>query len=84
MQKLLPQLGLLDADTIRKVLDGYTLIEQYLDRFILLAGAVLRDMPDGRRVVCLDAKHSKVVALGNRTRAIALKEAMDALAPYLG
>jgi hypothetical protein len=85
--KLLPEvlskIGLLDSDTIQKVMKAYALTEQYLDRLILIGGTLRSDMLANRQFVYLDAQHAKVVIEFNGIRARAVKEAVDALAPYL-
>jgi hypothetical protein len=81
--EMLSKIGLLRTDTIRKVMDAYVLTEQYLDALILLGGNLQPDMPDGRVLVYLDAQHAETVSEINRARAGVVKEAIDAIAPYL-
>ena len=81
--EMLSKIGLLQSDTIRKVMDAYVLTEQYVGQLILIGGMLRTDMPENRPLVYLEAKHAKVVIEFNRARAGVVKEAMDALAPYL-
>jgi hypothetical protein len=83
LPEMLPKIGLLRSDTIRKVMDAYILTEQYLEQLILLGGTLPTDMPKNSRLVYLDAKRAKFVIEFNRTKAHAVKEAIDALTPYL-
>ena len=77
------KLGLLRPDTIRTVMTAYLLTEQYLDGHILLGGTLQSNMPEGRQVVYLDAEHADTVRRMNEIKAGPIKEAMDALVPYL-
>ena len=85
--KLLPEMmskiGLLHADTIRKVMDAYVLTEQYLEGLILVGGKLQTGMPENRQLVYLDAAFAPFVIEFNQTRAVAVKEGMEALVPYL-
>jgi hypothetical protein len=85
--KLLPEMmskiGLLRADTIRTVMDAYVLTEQYLEQLILVGGSLQANMPENRQLVYMDAHHAPFVIEFNETRAGVVKEAMNALAPYL-
>ena len=81
--ELLPKLGLLSTDAARKVLDAYTITEQYLDALIHIGGELQADMPEGRQVVYLEGKHAKTVVAINKARATVVKDAMDVLAPYI-
>ena len=80
---MLPKIGLLRADTVRKVMDAYVLIEQYAEGMIFLGGTMQPNMPENRRVIFMDAIHAKPVAAINQARADFIKDAIDALAPYL-
>lgn len=80
---LLPKLGLLRTDTIRKVLDAYILTQHYLDDLMIVGGTLRQNRPEGRQMVDLAAKHAKTVASINKSRAAVVKDAMQALAPYL-
>ena len=80
---MLPKIGLLRADTIRTVMDAYVLIEQYAEGLILLGGAMKPNMPENRRLIFLNAERAKTVTAINRARAEMIKEAIDALGPYL-
>jgi hypothetical protein len=80
---MLPKLGLLRADTIRTVMDAYVLIKQYAEGLILLGGAMQPNMPEDRRLIFMTAERAKIVTAINEERARAIKEAIDALAPYL-
>lgn len=80
---MLPKIGLLRADTMRTVMDAYVLIEQYVEGLILLGGTMRPDMPEGRRAIYIDAEHAETVSAINQVRAEGIKEAIDALAPYL-
>jgi hypothetical protein len=85
--KLLPEtlskIGLLRPETIRKVMDAYVLTEQYVAQLILLGGALQPNMPEDHQAVYSDAKHAKFVIEFNQARAGVVKEAMNALSPYL-
>jgi hypothetical protein len=83
LPEMISKIGLLRADAIRKVMDAYVLTEQYLDRLILLGGQLQTNMPEERRLVYMDAKHAGHVAEFNKITAGAIKESIDALAPYL-
>jgi hypothetical protein len=81
--ELLSKIGLLRTGTIQTVMGAYVLTEQYFDGLILLGGKLLPDMPEGRELVYLDAEHAKTVTAMNKVKARAVKDAIDALAPYL-
>jgi hypothetical protein len=57
----LPKIGLLQPETIRKVMDAYVLTEQYVEQLILFGGRLQSNMPDNRRLVYLDAARAKLV-----------------------
>jgi hypothetical protein len=80
---MIPKLGLLRSDTIHAVMAAYLLAEQYLDGLILLGGTLLTDMPEGRQMVYLAAEHADTVSKMNLVKAGPVKDAMQALAPYL-
>jgi hypothetical protein len=83
LPEMLPKIGLLRPETIRKVLDAYVLTEQYLEGLILRDGKLHPDMPEGRQLVYLPAQRKSFVIQFNRAKAGVVKEAIDALAPYL-
>lgn len=83
LPEILPKIGLLRADTIRKVMDAYAMAEQYLEGLILRGGKLQTNMPENRQLVYMDAKLIKFVVEFNKTRAGVVQEAIDALAPYL-
>lgn len=83
LPEMLSKIGLLRSDTIRKVMDAYVLTEQYLEGLILIGGTLQSKMPNGRQLIYLDAEHAKFVVEFNQTRAGIVKEAIDAVAPYL-
>jgi hypothetical protein len=83
LPEMLSKLGLLRADTIRTVMDAYVLTEQYLEQLILAGGTLQSNMPENRQIVYLDAQPAEFVIEFNRTRAGVVKEAVNALAPYL-
>jgi hypothetical protein len=80
---VLPKMGLLRAETIRKVMDAYVLTEKYLKGLILAGGKLYPNMPKGRDIVFVDAERTQFVIKFNRTRAGVVQEAINALAPYL-
>lgn len=81
--ELISKLGLLRSDTIITVMTAYLLTEQYLDGLIHLGGTLQANMPEGRQVVYLDARHAGMVRRMNEVKAVPVKAAMDALIPYL-
>jgi hypothetical protein len=83
LPEMLSKIGLLSSDTIRKVMDAYVLTEQYLEGLILAGGTLQSGMPENRQLVYLDAHQAKFVIEFNRVKASVVKEAIDALAPYL-
>jgi len=83
LPKMVLNIGLLQSDTIRKVMDAYVLTEQYLEGLILADGRLEPNMPEGRQLVHLPAQRKAFVVEFNRTRAGVVKEAIDALDPYL-
>jgi hypothetical protein len=82
--EMLSKMGLLHPDTIGKVMAAYILTEQYLQQLILLGGRPMPNVPEDRPLVYLDAQFAEFVIDFNRTRAALVKEAMDALTPYVG
>ena len=78
---VLPKLGLLKSDTIRKIMDAYILVDQYSEGLILLGGRLQTNMPENRRAIYLDARHAETVTAINRHRAQAIQEAIDAPVP---
>ena len=64
-------------------MDAYVLTEQYLEGLILVGGKLQTGMPENRQLVYLDAHLAAFVIEFNQTRATVVKEAMEALAPYL-
>jgi hypothetical protein len=83
LPEMLSKIGLLNAETIRKVMNAYVLTEQYLDGLILLGGVLQANMPENRQMVYMDAHYAATVAKMNNVKAGVVKEAMEALAPYL-
>lgn len=81
--ELISEIGLLNADTISAVMTAYLLTEQYLDGLILLGGRLRTDMPEGRRAVYLGAEQAEIVREMNEIKAGPVKDAMNALVPYL-
>jgi hypothetical protein len=81
LPEMLPKIGLLRPDTIRKVMDAYVLMEQYLEGLLLVDGELKSNMPEGRQLVYLPAIRKTFVIEFNRARAKVVKEAIDALAP---
>jgi hypothetical protein len=63
--KLLPgtlsRIGLLQPETIRKVMDAYVLTEQYVEQLILSGGKLQSNMPENHQLVYLDTTHAKFV-----------------------
>jgi hypothetical protein len=82
-QETLPKIGLLDPVTTRKVIDAYILLGQYLQDLTLAGGRMRQDMPSGRRVVELPTALVSFSIEYHRRRAGVVKEALDALSPYL-
>jgi hypothetical protein len=64
-------------------MDAYVLTEQYMAQLILAGGELRQDVPANLRSVYLDARYAKFVIELNQARASALKEATNALLPYL-
>jgi hypothetical protein len=83
LPEMVSKIGLLRSEPIRKVLGGYIMGEQYLERLILADGQLQANMPEGRQLVFMSAKRKSFVIKFNRTRANVVKEAIDALAHYL-
>src|SRR5262245_52778007 len=83
LPEVLSKIGLLRSDKMRKLMGAYGLTEQYFDRLILIGGKLQPNMPANRRLVYLDAGNATFVTEFNRTTARAVKEAVDALVPYL-
>jgi hypothetical protein len=76
---VLPKIGLLDVETIRKVTDAYTLMGQYLEGLVMLGGRVQTNMPEGRRVVYMEGTQAEIVSTYNHNRATMVLDAVDAL-----
>jgi len=84
LPEMLPKIGLLKSETIRKVMDAYVLTEAYLEQLILAGGALhAANLPEGRQLVFMDANRAEFVVEFNRARANIVNDAMQALAPYL-
>jgi hypothetical protein len=83
LPEMLPKIGLLRSETIRKVMSAYILTEQYLDGLILLGGNLQTNMPENHQIVYMDAQFTKTVVRMNEVKAEVVKEAMAALVPYL-
>ena len=83
LPEVLPRIGLLHSDTIQMVMRAYVLTDEYLHRLILIGGTIQHEVSANRRSVYLDARHANTVIQFNEVRAKAVKEAIDALAPYL-
>ena len=84
LTEMLPKVGLLKGETIRKVMDAYVLTEAYLEQMILAGGTLHEEnLPQGRQLVYLNANLAEFVTELNRARAKVVNEAMQALAPYL-
>jgi hypothetical protein len=79
---MLPNIGLLRGDVIRKVMDAYVLIEQYAEGMIFLGGVMQQNMPESRRVVYMAASLAEPVAAINRVRADFIKDTIDTLEPH--
>src|SRR6185312_6320724 len=83
MPDLLPRLGLLSTDTIRKVLDAYIVGQQYLVDLIVMGGLLRQARPDGRQVVELSAQKTQLFDALNKSKAAIIQDATNALARYL-
>jgi hypothetical protein len=82
--QMLSKIGLLDAETIRKVMKAYAITEQYLDDLIIYSGgAPADDRNSDRRRVYMKAEHADGVVKMNTIKAGVVKEAMEAVAAYL-
>ena len=76
---MLPSVGLLKSDTVKKVAEAYGLVGQYLESLVLIGGSLRQGMPEHRRMVYLPAEHASFVAEMNLKRVAPVKEALDAL-----
>jgi hypothetical protein len=81
--EMMSQIGLLRPDTIKAVMGGYILTEQYHYKLILLGGRAEADMPEEHQLVYLGSEHTKNVVALNEVTAEVVKEAIDSLASYL-
>ena len=80
---LLPKIGLLRSDTIRKVIDAYIMAEQFLERLMLAGGQIQRNVPDARQLLYMPANLRDFVVGLSRDNAEIVKAAIDDLALYL-
>jgi hypothetical protein len=80
---ILPKIGLLEAGVVSKVMAAYWVIDQYLERLILLGGVLRDDMPNNRRAVHMPGKQSTNVAQVNSNRMTTIHEAVVALDGFL-
>jgi hypothetical protein len=83
LKDMLAKIGLLDRSTIRKVIDAYILLGQYLEGLILVGGVMQENLPEGRCLVLMPTAMKSFTIEYNRGRAGMVKKAIDALASYL-
>lgn len=81
--EMIPKMGLFDAETIRKVMEAYVLLEQYVGDLVLAGGQLQANMPEGRPMVYLPAERAEFVGEYNLGRANSADEAIEALRAYL-
>jgi hypothetical protein len=79
MPHMLPKIGLLGEDTVRKVIDAYLLVNQYFDRIMLLGGKIPEFVPPGRRTAVLRSGQRESVVNLNRSYAHPLELAIKVL-----
>jgi hypothetical protein len=79
---MLPKLGLLSADAVRKVMDAYILNEEYIHRLVIRGGTMQTQMPPNRQTIYIEACHKEFVVRLNRVTAGVVQEAMNALKRY--
>ena len=83
LKDMLPKIGLFDLSTIRKVIDAYILLGQYLEGLILVGGVMQENLPEGRQLVLMPTTMKSFTVEYNRSRAGVVKEAINALASYV-
>jgi hypothetical protein len=83
LKDMLPKIGLFDSSTIRKVIDAYILLGQYLEGLILVGGVMQENLPEGRQLVLMPTTMKSFTVEYNRSRAGVVKEAINALASYV-
>jgi hypothetical protein len=80
---VLPKFGSFDTDTIRLVLDAYSLVDQYCEALIMMGGKVDPNMPLHRRVVFLPAARAPHVITLNRNMSMQIHNAVAKLDAFL-
>jgi hypothetical protein len=79
---MLPRLGLLDADTIRAVIDAHLVIEQYVGHLTMQGGIISEQSPT-RRLIALKKETIDRIILINGGTADTIQLALNSLAKYL-
>jgi hypothetical protein len=76
---LIDKLGLLDAETIRKVIDAHILIDQYCE-MLLIHGAIATP---GRRIIRMEAQDRGILIAADTSILEQIKAAIESLDCYL-
>jgi hypothetical protein len=84
MPEMLSKLGLLDPDTVQKVVAAHGVLERYAEHCLRIdEGAELQKTPSRRGLISMAGGSAKKVARLNRTLAAVLDEALIGLDKYL-
>lgn len=80
---VISKIGLLDVETIKRVIEAYIVVDQYAETLMILGGKVPNNMPSHRRVFAMPVGRAKDVADINRQVASLVVAAKQKLAPYM-
>lgn len=84
MPHLLPKLGLLDdTDTIQKLINAYGVIDQWLEKLVMIGGKIMDSMPSHRRVVHMPKGTAAHVAKLNRNISKKIRATIEKLDKHL-
>jgi hypothetical protein len=82
MPEMLSKLGLLNPQTVQKVIASHGVLERYAEHFVRIGG-VLVEVPNARRLIELPGEHAGTVARMNRVMVGVIDEALVGLDAYL-
>ena len=84
MPHLLPKLGLLDdSDTIQQLINAYGVIDQWLEKLVMIGGKIMDSMPSHRRVVYMPKGTAAHVAKLNRNTSKKIRATIEKLDKHL-
>lgn len=79
MPTLIPKLGLLDSETVQKMIGVYIIVEQYCESLLMMGGQLQQNMPANRRLVLMPKERAGNVAIMNNNMNAKIEAVIDSL-----